>query len=161
MQVLSGLLTPQEFWYIFRELVGVGKLDNDTVRDLLAKALKRQDELRSEFEALQNLISHYQRHLSGRLPTSEEQPSLDLGPSSVKARSAYVARLMEEAKRLILEARKPLKRGELVKLLERDGLPIEGADKSKVLGTNLWRSGQFEQIEGEGYWPKDLPRPQK
>ena len=135
-------------------------MDNDTVRELLAKALKRQDELRSEFEALQNLVSHYQRHLSGRLSaTSEEQPSLDLGASSVKARSAYVARLIEEAKRLILEARRPLKRGELVRLLERDGLPVEGTDKAKVLGTNLWRSGQFEQIEGEGYWPKDLPRP--
>ena len=135
-------------------------MDNDTVRELLAKALKRQDELRSEFEALQNLVSHYQRHLSGRVVSPEEQASLDLGPSSVKARSAYVARLLEEARRLILEARRPLKRGELVRMLERDGLPVEGTDKAKVLGTNLWRSGQFEQIEGEGYWPKDLPRPQ-
>lgn len=136
-------------------------MDNDTVRELLSKALKRQDELRSEFEALQNLVSHYQRHLSGRLTvSSEEQPSLDLGASSVKARSAYVARLIDEAKRLILEARRPLKRGELVRLLERDGLPVEGTDKAKVLGTNLWRSGQFEQIEGQGYWPKDIPRPQ-
>lgn len=134
-------------------------MDNDTVRDLLSKALKRQGELRSEFEALQNLISHYQKHLSGVSSSSEEQPSLDLGPSSVKVRSAYVARLMEETKRLILEARRPLKRGELVRLLERDGLPVEGTDKAKVLGTNLWRSGQFEHIEGEGYWPRDLPRP--
>lgn len=134
-------------------------MDNDTVRELLSKALKRQGELRSEFDALQNLVSHYQKHLSGMLPPSEEQPSLDLGPSSVKARSAYVARLMEETKRLILEARRPLKRGELVRLLERDGLPVEGTDKAKVLGTNLWRSGQFEHIEGEGYWPRDLPRP--
>lgn len=134
-------------------------MDNETVREVLSKALKRQDELRSEFEALQNLISHYQKHLSGRMVGHEEQPSLDLGPSSVKARSAYVLRLMEEARRLILEARRPLKRGELVKLLERDGLPVEGTDKAKVLGTNLWRSGQFEQIDGAGYWPKDLPRP--
>jgi len=134
-------------------------MDGDTVRELLAKALKRQDELRSEFEALQSLVSHYQRHLSGRVSALEEQPSLDLGPSSVKARSAYVARLIEEAKRLILEARRPLKRGELVRLLERDGLPVEGTDKAKVLGTNLWRSGKFEQIDGEGYWPKDVPRP--
>lgn len=134
-------------------------MDNDTVRELLAKALKRQDELRLEFEALQNLVSHYQRHLSGRAHSPDEQPSLDLGPSSAKARSAYVSRLLDEAKRLILEARRPLKRGELVRLLERDGLPVEGTDKAKVLGTNLWRSGKFEQIEGEGYWPRDIPRP--
>ena len=134
-------------------------MDNDTVRELLSKALKRQNELRSEFDALQNLISHYQKHLSGNSPATEEQPSLDLRTSSVKARSVYVARVMEEARRLILEARRPLKRGELVRLLERDGLPIEGTDKAKVLGTNLWRSGQFEQIEGQGYWPKDVPRP--
>lgn len=134
-------------------------MDNDTIRELLSSALKRQNELRSEFDALQSLISHYQRHLSGRVSPTEEQPLLDLGTSSVKARSAYVARLMEEARRLILEARRPLKRGELVRLLERDGLPVEGSDKAKVLGTNLWRSGQFEQVEGEGYWPKDVPRP--
>lgn len=134
-------------------------MDNDTVRELLSKALKRQNELRSEFDALQNLVSHYQRHLSGREAVAEEQPSLDLRTSTVKARSVYVSRLMDEARRLILEARRPLKRGELVRLLERDGLPVEGTDKAKVLGTNLWRSGQFEQIEGEGYWPKDVPRP--
>lgn len=79
--------------------------------------------------------------------------------STVKARSACVMRLIEEAKRLILEARRPRKRGELVRLLERDGLPVEGTDKAKVLGTNLWRSGQLKQIEGQEYWPKDLPRP--
>lgn len=134
-------------------------MDNDTVRELLAKALKRQNELRLEFEALQSLISHYQRHLSGRAAAAEEQPSLDLRTNTVKARSVYVSRLMDEARRLIMEARRPLKRGELVRLLERDGLPVEGTDKAKVLGTNLWRSGQFEQIEGEGYWPKDVPRP--
>jgi hypothetical protein len=134
----------------------------DTIRELLVKALKRQDELRSEFEALQNLVAHYQRHLSvSGSAAGEDQPSLDLrlAASSLKARSAYVARLVEEAKRIILEAGRPLKRGELVRLLEREGLPVEGTDKAKVLGTNLWRSGKFEQIEGEGYWPRDVPRP--
>lgn len=137
-------------------------MDSDTIRNLLANALKRQDELRSEFETLQNLVSHYQRHLSGPIG-SDEQPSLDLrlGGSSTKAKSAYVARLMDEARRLIVEAGRPLKRGELVRQLERQGLPVEGTDKAKVLGTNLWRSGKFEQIEGEGYWPLDLPRPGK
>src|SRR6476469_9287022 len=94
--------------------LGSAIMDNETVRELLAKALKRQNELRSEFDALLNLISHYQQHLSGSPSSAEDQPSLDLRTSSVKARSAYVARVMEEARRLILEARRPLKRGELV-----------------------------------------------
>lgn len=134
-------------------------MESETIRELLSKALKRQDELRVEFEALQNLVSHYQRHLSA--PPADEQPSLDLrlGATSLKARSAYVARLVDEVRRLIVDAGRPLKRGELVRLLERQGLPVEGTDKAKVLGTNLWRSGKFEQIEGQGYWPRDLPMP--
>lgn len=139
-------------------------MENETVRELLSNALKRQDELRAEFETLQSVIAHYRKQLARPLgETEEEQASLDLrlGANSLKARSAYVARLMDEARRIIVREGRPLKRGELVRHLEREGFPVEGNDKAKVLGTNLWRSGRFEAIEGEGYWPRDLPRPRK
>lgn len=61
--------------------------------------------------------------------------------------------------RIILsEARRPMKRGELVAELERRGLPMAGKDKNKNLGTILWRhSSEFVHIEKLGYWLKDAP----
>src|SRR5690349_7481228 len=103
-------------------------MDNETVRDLLANALKRQDELREEFEALQSVIVHYRRQLSrplGDTPDAQQTLDLRLGVNSLKARSAYVARLMDEARRIIVREGRPMKRGELVRELERDGFPIE------------------------------------
>jgi len=49
-----------------------------------------------------------------------------------------------------------MKRGELVKRLEEQGYEVVGTDKNKVFGTNLWRSGRFQMIEGKGYWPNDI-----
>ncbi len=40
------------------------------------------------------------------------------------------------------------------------GIPLAGKDKSKNLGTILWRfSDRFLNILGQGYWPKDAPSP--
>jgi hypothetical protein len=139
-------------------------VESDTIREILAKALKRQEELREEFEALQSVIAHYRRQMARPLGEgADEQASLDLRmeANSLKARSAYISRLMDEARRLIVRDGRPLKRGELVHQLEREGFPVEGRDKAKVLGTNLWRSGKFEHIEGAGYWPRDLPLPKR
>ena len=60
---------------------------------------------------------------------------------------------------MIIDAGKPLKRSELLKRLEASGYVIDGRDKSKVLGTNIWRSDRFVHVEGHGYWPKDIPLP--
>lgn len=134
-------------------------MPNDSARDLLAKLLKRKDELRSEFEALQNLIDHYQR-LLGVKALDEDEPTLDLriSTNSRKVRSANLSQLIAEARRIIVGEGRPMKRGELARRLEANGYPIVGLDKPKVLGTNLWRSGQFVHIDGEGYWPSDIPR---
>lgn len=128
-------------------------------RELLANLLKRRDELRLESEALDKLIDTYQR--LALLEKQKDADQLDLwkGGQSRRARSAYVAELLAEARRMILGEGRPLTRSELLRRLESEGYVIEGADKSKVLGTNIWRSGQFEHIAGKGYWPKDTPLP--
>lgn len=66
---------------------------------------------------------------------------------------------MDDAEKLILEAGIPLTRSVLLKALEELGHDIEGADKSKVLGTNLWRSKRFHNLKGAGYWPISSPIP--
>ena len=50
-------------------------------------------------------------------------------------------------------------RGRRIDIMELAGFVIEGRDKSKVLGTNIWRSKKFEAVEGQGYWPNDIARP--
>lgn len=128
-------------------------------REILDKALKRRSELRKESEALDRLIEAY-REILGIDQRSEEiddeQPDLYRGPSKRAMRSAQVADLINEARRIIIAEGRPMKRGELVKRLEAKNFTIHGSDKNKVFGTNLWRSGKFIAVEGKGYWPADL-----
>ena len=44
-------------------------------------------------------------------------------------------------------------RSELVRRLEEEGYVIEGRDKAKVLGTNIWRSKKFEAVKGKATGP--------
>lgn len=133
-----------------------------TAREILQSALKRREELRLESEALDNLITTYQTILGIGNPareTNEEQPDLYRNMSKRALRSARVAEMIDAARRIIIAEGRPMKRGELVKRLEAIGFEVEGADKSKVFGTNLWRSGKFIPVEGKGYWPNDLSLP--
>jgi hypothetical protein len=60
--------------------------------------------------------------------------------------------------RLILsEAKRPMKRGQLVAELERREIPLAGKDKNKNLGTILWRhSNEFVHLPKLGYWLRDV-----
>ena len=77
----------------------------------------------------------------------------------MKARSDYVAEMLAEVRRFIIAEGRPLIRSDLVRRLEAEGYVIDGKDKPKVLGTNIWRSKKYDHIEGQGYWPKGVPRP--
>lgn len=58
---------------------------------------------------------------------------------------------------ILLEANRPMKRGELVAELERRGVPLAGKDKNKNLGTILWRHPeQFVSLDKLGYWVKGV-----
>ena len=65
----------------------------------------------------------------------------------------------EALERLIETYGRPLTRSELLRRLEGEGYVVDGKDKPKVLGTNLWRSGQFRHVGKLGYWPKSTPMP--
>lgn len=43
----------------------------------------------------------------------------------------------------------------MVRLLTLRGLKLPGTDKAKNIGTIMWRSNEFDNVEGKGYWPKD------
>jgi hypothetical protein len=74
-------------------------------------------------------------------------------------RTARINEMVDEARRIMVTERRPMKRGELVRRLEGRGFKILGTDKNKVFGTNLWRSGKFRMVEGKGYWPNDVALP--
>ena len=131
----------------------------ETPRELLANLLKRRDELRLESEALDNLIRTYQNLMMLGKQHDANQLDLSLGATSRRARSAQVAETLAVARRIIIAEGRPINRSELTRRLEAEGYVIDGRDKSKVLGTNIWRSQRFLHIEGKGYWPNDVPMP--
>lgn len=132
-----------------------------SIQEILDKLLERRDKIVHELSALENLIVIYRGLSTHPAPESPDQGELRLGiqasPRAVQA--AAIARSVEAIRRIIIAENRPMKRGELVKRLEADGFALPGADKNKVLGTNIWRSGRFRLIEGRGYWPKDVSLP--
>ena len=60
----------------------------------------------------------------------------------------------------LLDAGRPMKRGALVRELEKRQIPLAGKDRNKNLGTILWRhKNQFVSLEKLGYWVRDVPIP--
>lgn len=126
------------------------------------RAVKDRDDAEQIIRSLDELIRGYQNTLAkiGRAPESR-QADLFTKQMTKSERSKYVAEMMETVAKLIAAAGKPLTRSALLEALEARDYVIEGSDKSKVLGTNLWRSKLFHNLKGSGYWPKTLPIPEE
>ncbi|MCC6479423.1 hypothetical protein [Sphingorhabdus sp.] len=134
-------------------------MSNNTTREIIAKLLKRRDELRLESEALDNMIRTYQKLMMLEKTPDPDQLHLWRGEGPRAAKTAYLSEILSEVRRIIVGEGRPMSRGELVRRLEAEGYVLDGRDKAKVLGTNIWRSEQFMHVEGQGYWPGDIPLP--
>ena len=133
-----------------------------TANEILVALRKRREVLRRELSALDSLLPVYEALSAAEIPESDQesgQLELYRGRSSRAAQTAAIAETVEAVRKIIVKSGKPMRRGELVRELEKMGFDLPGADKNKVLGTNLWRSGKFRAVEGLGYWPKDIPLP--
>lgn len=133
-----------------------------TAREILDTLKKRRELLRREVSALDSLIPLYEAlSMTETSESSEDSDQLELyrSRSSRAAQTAAIAESVEVARKIIIKSARPMKRGELVRELEKMGFDLPGTDKNKVLGTNLWRSGKFRAVERLGYWPKDIPLP--
>ena len=76
--------------------------------------------------------------------------------------SDVCSKTISMAEEEILAQGRPMTRSELVTALERRGVEMVAKDRAKNLGTILWRfSNRFENLPGEGYWPKSHPPPGK
>jgi len=83
-------------------------------------------------------------------------PSAENGPISQEQFEA-------DARRILMENGRPMKRGQLVKKFRSSGLRVGGADEIKEMrnfGVKIWKAkDRFVNIPGEGYWPRDIACP--
>jgi hypothetical protein len=148
-------------------------------------ATKRIDELKEELKKLEEFVGTYRKlaldlrienmnKMGTSSPSTENGLAVDrreareaAAPDAAPPRRSRVTDnpkpdvVVAEALKLIREVGRPMTRREIREGLAARGTVVNGADPVKALGTMLWRSGsdRLIQIEGRGYWPKDLPEP--
>lgn len=135
--------------------------------ELLQKAIQRRDMLRNELAAVETFILSYspmsERRISatggGDLFADFPAPAPEAPARKRSEQRVQITAAMDQAEKAILQAGRPLTRSQLLDLLEQSGHEIDGTDKSKVLGTNLWRSKRFINLKKVGYWPVSAPIP--
>jgi hypothetical protein len=130
--------------------------------NLIEKAREKLRELELEAEQLRTFIRVY-AHLTGDKSVDNESvaPHIDAESNSETGKSGTTAtptEIVETARELMKERGRPLTRSELLKALREKGLNLPGKDATKNIGTVIWRSKKFDNIAGEGYWPKDFNR---
>jgi hypothetical protein len=134
----------------------------------IANALKRKREIELEIAKIDQFIEAYELFSGTKVvqdemispPDPVENKSAMKGSLTVSRVRNSPARIADIAARVILDAGRPLARGELVERIEKHGITIKSDDKPRYVGTILWRNAhRFMNIEGEGYWLKDRPIP--
>lgn len=128
---------------------------------VLEKAEERLRTLDLEAVRLREFIATYRELVgpdegeSGRANIAHNNVVENAG--GVESRKASAKEVVDAAERFISERMRPMTRTELVSAMDENGIVIGGTDKSKNMGTIIWRSKRFTNIDGEGYWPVDLP----
>lgn len=125
--------------------------------ELIEKARVRLREIEQEAERLRVFLA-VAGELEGGSQSDVSGNRSDRKASDDDADTASPSEIVAAARLLIEERGRPLGRGMLVKELQARGLKLSGVDPVKNLGTAIWRSNQFENYAGFGYWPKDKPR---
>ncbi|MCP5371092.1 MAG: hypothetical protein H6907_05100 [Hyphomicrobiales bacterium] len=122
-------------------------------------AVKRRDELQRELETVNTFIRLY-RQFSGT--DGEHKAGANTSHDSTLVERPTISRMgvAKYAREFMIERGSPMTRGELVDKFDEFGLPVGGTDKSKNMGTIMWRlRDEFVNLEGHGYWPRDIPCP--
>jgi hypothetical protein len=138
--------------------------------DIVSKALKEKKELQRRLAEIEQFLRVY-NELSGR--NGEAGPPVDSADKSTRAvgseptRRAFLRRpdaVVRVATTILEHTGHPLTRGELAVELEERGVELRGKDKesrARYVGTILWRKRDlFENIDGKGYWFRDVPIPE-
>jgi hypothetical protein len=145
------------------------KLGANAMDSVYENAQRRREELRRELEEIDLFLRLHQKFSGGtktepvatsddtRAASEESHPVLS---RPERKRNLPKHMMAKEVRKMILERRVPMTRTDIVEALELKGIPVAGRDKSKAIGTIMWRMrDRFRNIEGLGYWPIDLPYP--
>ena len=143
-------------------------------------AVNRVDELARELKELKDFIELYRRtrqvlgmdSIEHKGTITSPGTRLDGGDGSeqnvVKSSESLRKRVVDnpkpgdvvaEAVIVLTKRKRPMSRRELHEALKERGMEVRGVDPVKTLGTILWRSGQEDlvQLQGYGYWIKGEP----
>ena len=159
------------------DIVSIGRVMAKSLRDAIDDydrqrevLVKRQEEVSAELIRVESILDNLRR--AEAIASREELTGIQVpDPGHLSATSANSNNtgsrqqpaltpdeVLKEARAVLLENGKPLKRGNIVRAIEAKGMIVPGADKAKNLGTILWRAEHaFVSIEGYGYWPADIP----
>lgn len=134
--------------------------------DALKKALERRTKLQSEIALIDQYIELHTRIFGeiGAIAADDAAPAVTLSDTvEAEVRPSNNTKAIGDGIEAILARSDwPVQRGKLISGLEADGLPIHSKDKSKYIGTILWRNRErFVNIEGEGYWLRSRPLPDR
>ena len=139
-------------------------------------ALRRRDQLQQEMDRCKRELDEVQTFL--RLCARYAGMPDEL-PAAIAAAEAHSPRgagepqrepvtisgmdLLPHIRAAILEVGKPLKRGEIVRALEKRGIRVGGEEPARNIGTIMWRAKterrEFEAFTRFGYWPADVACP--
>ena len=137
--------------------------------DAYETALQVRADLHEKLEKIEKFIELHEWVLSQSDPNyaqnliadqidrenAEAYKGPDRPPSVPHAKPAAV---LAEVVKILEEEKRPFTRGQLLELLEIRGVVMGGTDKSKALGTTLWRArDQIVNLNGFGYWLKEEP----
>lgn len=133
--------------------------------DVLAKLKRFRDALGDRLERLNQAIELMEkaREVVGPDELGRLAKMLPLAPFSLKEPQRKrgtlpPSNIAATVRTILLENRRPMKRGELVAELEKRQIQLAGKDRNKNLGTILWRHpNDFVHLEKLGYWLRDMP----
>jgi len=135
--------------------------------DAYETALRVRDELRESLEKIEKFIELHEwvlarGNLTITLNREAERIDGELFAAGAAVRRspsvphAKPAAVVQNVIRILADEGRPIKRGELLDILEKQGVVMGGTDKSKALGTTLWRvQDKIVNLNGFGYWLKD------
>lgn len=130
--------------------------------DSISKALKKREILKSQLAEIDQYIELHRR-LFGE-PNEQRVSGVNPTPGARRPRktSQNPIEVANRAEAALRNANHPLTRGQILDAITKDGFEVPAKDPAKYLGTVLWRNSErFVNIEGEGYWLKDLPLPNR
>jgi len=119
--------------------------------DQLRKARRAIDLKLEKAEAAQNLLRQLLN--SSVIPSSGERSTNSTKRGKRFHKGSQTFEVVTRAKKLLLEAGRPLSRSELLeKINSESGFAISTTDPARFIGRTLWESRDFTHIPKKGYW---------